>query len=272
MLFLYIVEWDNYFDIMSPDVVNALRADRVPSYCYYVQSFDFDGIESLRINTCVAVVDIIDISWRLLSRPQNREVLVRLGLFSSIPTEDEVISLFTRALFRPMITLTYQAKQYYENMRQNHTWIGVQLRTGGLLANTPEQDVFLTKEKIEIMARRIMEFIANQTIASPILFVSSDSSDAIEQMKSLVSILYTLPMSTKSVIPLPPEITHLYSKCICEMQLILRFYPSVITSSQQKIVHSGRLQSIYPMLPTEENGEYDHMIINVHLLQIVAFD
>ena len=188
MLFLYIVEWDNYFDIMSPDVVNALRADRVPSYCYYVQSFDFDGIESLRINTCVAVVDIIDISWRLLSRPQNREVLVRLGLFSSIPTEDEVISLFTRALFRPMITLTYQAKQYYENMRQNHTWIGVQLRTGGLLANTPEQDVFLTKEKIEIMARRIMEFITNQTIASPVLFVSSDSSDTIEQMKSLVSI------------------------------------------------------------------------------------
>ena len=173
---------------MSPDVGDALRADRVPSDCYDIPSFDFDGIESLRIKTCVTVVDIMDISWRLLSRQQNREVLVRLGLFSSIPTEDEVISLFTRALFKPMITLTYQAKQFYENVRQNHTCIGVQLRTGGLLANTPEQDVFLTKEKIETMAKRIMSFIANRTIINPALFISSDSSDAIEQMKGLVSI------------------------------------------------------------------------------------
>ena len=173
---------------MSSDVRDTLRADHIPYDCNNIHSFDFDGIESLRIKSCVAVMDVMDISWRLLSRPQNREVLVRLGLFSSTPTTDEVISLFTHALFKPLNTLTNQAKQYYENMRQNHTCIGVQLRTGGLLADTPEKDVFLSKEKIDIMAKRLMEFITNRTIANPVVFVSSDSSDAIEQMKSLIPI------------------------------------------------------------------------------------
>lgn len=192
---------------MIPALRKALKMTALPMDCNHIESFDQDNLEELNIGACVETSEIMDITWRLLRHPPHQAKLVELGLFESIPTEEEVVALFTRVLFQPATDLVVEAGQVVEKLRQlpssgnpanktaNKTTIrgssdqfrqviGLQIRTGGLLANTPETSVFLTKEKIDIMMERIRELVTNHTLSLPVVFVSSDSSDAIVQIQS----------------------------------------------------------------------------------------
>lgn len=142
--------------------------------CGYIRSF-YDDVNSLNLNGCYSTNEIMDVSDKVLSIQENKRKLVELGLFSDIPTNEEVIHLFSLVFFQLDNTLQKEVDEFYSQHRNNFL-VGVQLRTGGTLSDSYESSTFLTTEKLPLAYAYVIDAIRNTTMTNVTVFLSTDSS------------------------------------------------------------------------------------------------
>ena len=136
-------------------------------------------LDNMRSYTCVMTEDL---TYSLLSRNNTRERLVTLGLFKTLPSVDEVIQLFTETLFRPNLELRTYIDNFLKDMNALPS-IGVQIRTGGKMANVEEENCFFSNETLYRVIDKINEVISEHDIFDYNLFLSTDSYFVLAAMK-----------------------------------------------------------------------------------------
>lgn len=176
----WIVQWDNYFEVMSEDL-KVLSAP-VDWNCHYIMSFDIPFNENgIGVNRCIRTNDYMDVTWRMMEIPANVEKLVTMGLFDSIPSNEEVSHLFSLVLFRLNDSLRNQTDVLFSEYP--HPLLGLQIRTGGRISNTPEESLFYSLDKVDPVLAFVHSFVLNNTLANVTLFLSTDSNAMVQAIK-----------------------------------------------------------------------------------------
>ncbi|KAK8795089.1 hypothetical protein WA588_003940, partial [Blastocystis sp. NMH] len=174
------IQWDNYFEVMSEDL-KVLSAP-VDWNCHYIMSFDIPFNENgIGVNRCIRTNDYMDVTWRMMEIPANVEKLVTMGLFDSIPSNEEVSHLFSLVLFRLNDSLRNQTDVLFSEYP--HPLLGLQIRTGGRISNTPEESLFYSLDKVDPVLAFVHSFVLNNTLANVTLFLSTDSNAMVQAIK-----------------------------------------------------------------------------------------
>ena len=121
---------------------------------------------------------------KLLKNKDYRKALVSLGLFETLPTDDEVRTLMSYALFHPMSDITTYSDKFVQNLHK-YPSIGVQIRTGGSLASDSENNVFFSQSTMYRVIDMINEVITENYIFDYNLFVSTDSQELLTELKTI---------------------------------------------------------------------------------------
>ena len=125
--------------------------------------------------------DFIDV---LTSKQRIREILVELELFDKEPASIQVKQLLVRSLFMLNSNILYQVSTITQQF-QNATSIGIQIRTGGSLANNQEQSAFFTQEKLFRIHTIVTQLLNSEKAVKGefVLFLSSDSEQVISSFR-----------------------------------------------------------------------------------------
>ena len=178
--FQWIVNWSNYFEVMS-DRLKILSAPTDWS-CRHVESFDIPFLENgIGVNSCIQTSDYMDVTWRMMEIPGNAEKLVKMGLFDSTPSNEEVSHLLSLVLFQLNDTLRDQADTIFS--KYPHPLLGLQIRTGGTVSNTHEESLFYSLDKVDPIMSFVSSFARNNTLSNVTLFLSTDSNAMIQAIK-----------------------------------------------------------------------------------------
>lgn len=137
-------------------------------------------------NQCMLLSPYLDYVNDLMSHPSVRSRLVHLGLFETEPTTLQVRQLLTRSLFRLTTNLIQKSSSVIDDLG-NRTSIGLQIRTGGKLANHPEDTAFFTEDTLDRIVDTVESII--QTISGEVvLFLSTDSNKVYHKLREAFSV------------------------------------------------------------------------------------
>lgn len=140
------------------------------------------------ISPCIFVSPYADTVTQLLKKPTVGQKLVDLGLFDAPPTDVQVRQLFTRALFRLNDNLLQKSSSVI-NRFKNRTSIGLQIRTGGQLANHKEDTIFFSLDKM-YRVYSILDTLLEGIHEEVVIFLATDS----KEIYKLLSSKYHLPI------------------------------------------------------------------------------
>ena len=150
--------------------------------CRYISSFDIPFNENgIDVDSCMRTNDYMDVTWRMMEIPANAEKLVAMGLFDSTPSSEEVSHLFSLVLFRLNDSLRNQTDVLFSDYP--HPLLGLQIRTGGRVSNTPEESLFYSLDKVDPILEFVHSFALNNTLANVTLFLSTDSNAMVQAIK-----------------------------------------------------------------------------------------
>ena len=156
---------------------------KVNKTCRYIPSFTqlFEE-ENPDPTGCLWTNDYYDVTETIMKQPNNGKKLVRMGLFDSIPSNDEVSHFMSILFFQLNDVLHNQAEASFS--RYPRPILGLQIRTGGSSSNTPERIVFNTLDNVDSILSFVDIYTANKTLLNPTLFLSSDSNAMVEAIRS----------------------------------------------------------------------------------------
>lgn len=179
---LIVVNWSSYFSLMG-DKILPLKAKGISDIlmCPLLSRVD---PPFLRKDACYRVTFTEDDIPKILSKLENRQRLVSLGIFDSLPTDDEVRTLLTYVFFLPKSNLASYSNEFVRNLRK-YPSIGVQIRTGGALASDNESNVFFSQSTMYRVIDMINKVLTENYIYDYNLFVSTDSQEILTQLKSI---------------------------------------------------------------------------------------
>lgn len=168
-LFLCIVCWEDFFSNMDTSMRTLYECGVRTQPIQYSPSQIY--LDNKRSYTSIMTEDL---TYSLLSQNNTRESLVALGLFKTLPSTNEVIQLFSRTLFRPKLELRTYIDTFLKDLNALPS-IGVQIRTGGKMANVKEDNCFFSNETIYRVIDKINDVISEHDIFDYNLFLSTDS-------------------------------------------------------------------------------------------------
>ena len=150
--------------------------------CYYIETFDVSFRENgLGVSTCIRTSDFMDVTWRMMEIPENANKLVKMGLFDSTPSNEEVSHLISLVLFRLKDSLRKQADAFFSEYPRPR--LGLQVRTGGTVSNTHEESLFYSLEKVDPIMSFVKSFAQNNTLSNVTLFLSTDSNQMVNAIR-----------------------------------------------------------------------------------------
>ena len=179
-LFPCVVDWFQFFEVMN----NSMRvlSSTVNKQCSYIPTFNVPfGANGLQVWGCIWTDDIADMTERMTQYPENGRKLMRLGLFDSVPTFGEVAHFTSVLLFRLHTVLHGQADAAFS--RFPHPLLGLQVRMGGSSANTHEEVVFCTLDKVDSILSYVDSFVKKNQISNVTLFLSTDSDEMAQAIR-----------------------------------------------------------------------------------------
>ena len=144
------------------------------------------------LEDCMNVSPYLDFVHDLMKHDSVREQLVELGLFETEPTTIQVRQLLTRCLFRLNDSLLEKSSSVLRQFN-NHTSIGMQIRTGGKMANYKEDTTFFSEEKLDRIFTVIDGYV-KEFQDKMVLFISTDSNEVLSVLKQR----YSFPILTSN--------------------------------------------------------------------------
>lgn len=108
--------------------------------------------------------------------------LVDLGLFDDEPKPIQIRQLLSRALFRLNDELLTKSADVFQEIR-NRTSIGVQIRTGGKLANDKEDSIFFSSDKM-YRVYAILNTLIEGINEDVVIYLSTDSNRVVALLKN----------------------------------------------------------------------------------------
>ena len=179
---LIVVNWMSYFDLMD-DKIHPLKAG---GFIESMRCPFLSRVDSLYIrkDICQRVLFTEDDIQKILLKSENRQRLVSLGLFESLPTDIDVRKLLTYTFFVPKSNLASYSKEFVRNLHK-YPSIGVQIRTGGSLASDNEDNVFFSPSTMYRVIDMINKVVTENYIFNYNLFVSTDSQEVLTELKSI---------------------------------------------------------------------------------------
>lgn len=169
--------------------------------CGFVGEID-DPSYLRSIFDCIKLSAVLDFSDALLKEPGSLHRFVELGLFSKDPTVDQVKKLVSRFLFQLKPSLVESVEPMLSQF-EGRSVIGLQLRTGGKLANYKEDTTFITLNDMERVCGVIDDCMSRRGFHDPHLFLSTDSNQVVELFRNgtyplLVSDQFTIGHSSRA--------------------------------------------------------------------------
>lgn len=133
-------------------------------------------------NKCIIASSYLDFIDTQLKINGTSKKLVDLGLFDDEPKPIQVRQLLSRALFRLNDELLTKSDDVFQEIR-NRTSIGVQIRTGGKMANAEEDTIFFSPDKmyrVYAILNSLIEGIKDDVV----IYLSTDSNRVVALLKN----------------------------------------------------------------------------------------
>ena len=171
-----VVLWGDYFSVMDERLQSLQYSGKA---CYHT-SFQQIVQESLNA-TCYFITQMHDLT-DFIYKNENCSIRIR-SLFHGIPNQRALIKRLSHLLFNLKKPLIEQARRIGQQM--NPPLIGLQIRTGGGLADFKDSASYIKMDKLDFVTDLLNTIIKKSELEDGTIFLSTDSTVVQDHLKNM---------------------------------------------------------------------------------------